>query len=181
MEILELEKRLKELEAENNYEDANIVLEKINKIIETSLYQEIDDNKRKTLERTKKINEIKLLQNKLSLNPPKNMELYYRGHLLKELKEYLKIALPSEVNAIRMKLDKEIEIHRENCKSIRINKEEKIPITKKLGLKIKEISDSIHLFLSKHDVINKAKRVLSSTIIGGVVVYQQLLLYQHFL
>ena len=58
MEILELEKRLKELEAENNYEDANIVLEKINKIIETSLYQEIDDNKRKTLERTKKINKI---------------------------------------------------------------------------------------------------------------------------
>ena len=169
MEILELEKRLKELEAEKNYEDANIVLEKINKIIETSLYQEIDDNKRKTLERTKKINEIKLLQNKLSLNPPKNMELYYRGHLLKELKEYLKIALPSEVNAIRMKLDKEIEIHRENCKSIRINKEEKIPITKKLGLKIKEISDSIHLFLSKHDVINKAKRVLSSTIIGGAM------------
>ena len=169
MEILELEKRLKELEAEKNYEDANIVLEKINKIIETSLYQEIDDNKRKTLERTKKINEIKLLQNKLSLNPPKNMELYYRGHLLKELKEYLKIALPSEVNAIRMKLDKETEIHRDNCKSIRINKEEKIPITKKLGLKIKEISDSIHLFLSKHDVINKAKRVLSSTIIGGAM------------
>lgn len=169
MEILELEKRLKELEAEKNYEDANIVLEKINKIIETSLYQEIDDNKRKILERTKKINEIKLLQNKLSLNPPKNMELYYRGHLLKELKEYLKIALPSEVNAIRMKLDKETEIHKENCKGIRINKEEKIPITKKIGLKVKEISDSIHLFLSKHDVINKAKRVLSSTIIGGAM------------
>ena len=101
------------------------------------------------------------------MNPPKNIELYLRGHLLKELKEYIKIALPSEVNVIRLKLDKETQIHKEKCKDIRISKEEKIPIAKKLGLKIKEISDSIHLFLSKHDVINKAKRVLSSTIIGG--------------
>ena len=91
MEILELEKRLKELEAEKNYEDANIVLEKINKIIETSLYQEIDDNKRKTLERTKKINEIKLLQNKLSLNPPKNMELYYNFKMNYHIEIILKV------------------------------------------------------------------------------------------
>ena len=167
MEILELEKRLKELEAEKNYEEANIVLEKINNLVNIELYQEIDDTKRKSLERTLKINKIKILENKLSLNPPKNIELYLRGHLLKELKEYIKIALPSEVNVIRLKLDKETQIHKEKCKDIRISKEEKIPIAKKLGLKIKEISDSIHLFLSKHDVINKAKRVLSSTIIGG--------------
>ena len=167
MEILELEKRLKELEAEKNYEEANIVLEKINNLVNIELYQEIDDNKRKSLERTLKINKIKILENKLSLNPPKNIELYLRGHLLKELKEYIKIALPSEVNVIRLKLDKETQIHKDKCKDIRISKEEKIPIAKKLGLKIKEISDSIHLFLSKHDVINKAKRVLSSTVIGG--------------
>ena len=165
--IQELNNKLKELEQNNNYEDCIIVLEKMSNMIKNELLKEGDNTKRRIYEKYLKINSIKILENKLKLNPPKNMELYYRGHLIKELKEYKNIALPQEINGIRLKIDNETKAHREVCKDIRVNKEKKIPITKKLGLKIKEISDTIHLFLSKHDVVNKAKKVLQSTVVGG--------------
>ena len=169
MNIQDLNIKLKELESNNKYEDCIIVLDKINNLIKEELTKEEDKDKRRILEKGLKINQIKILENKLNLNPSKNMELYYRGHLIKELKEYKKMALSSEINGVRLRIDEETKKHKEVCKNIRVNKEEKIPISKKLGLKIKEISDTIHLFLSKHDIINKAKKVLKSTIMGGGV------------
>ena len=92
----------------------------MNKLIKDALYGEGENTKRRIYEKYLKINSIKILENRLKLNPPKNMELYYRGHLIKELKEYKKMALSSEINGVRLRIDEETKKHKEVCKDIRI-------------------------------------------------------------
>ena len=130
--------------------------------------EEINDkNTKRIVEKQKKINNINLLESKLNSCSNKNEELTMRGRLIKELKGYLKVAHPSEINEIRYKIDKELEKHKQLCIDIRKQDKGKISIFKRVGLKIQEISDSIKIFLSKHDVIKKAESVLKSSAYGG--------------
>ena len=167
MDIKELEIQLKDSESNNDYDNSIMILEKINGIIKQELEKEENNDNRRILEKGFKINKIRILETKLKTNISKSDELYIRGNLIKKLKEYKKIAMPSEINDIRYRIDKEVETHRELCKTIKVSKNKKIKISEKLGLTIKEISDTVHLFLSKHDIINKFKKVTSSTITGG--------------
>ena len=50
-----------------------------------------------------------------------------------------------------------------------MQKEEGIPISRKLGLKIKEIATTIKIFCQKHDVIEKAKTIGFSTAVGTAI------------
>ena len=167
MIIEELEKQLQDSIDNNNHEETIRLLEEKNRLLKERREVEKDPENIRKMDKSCKINSIRILETKLKTNIDKNEELVIRGRLIKELKEYKKLALPQEINSIRYRIDEELKKHKEVCKNIRVNKEKKIPITKKLGMKIKELSDCIHLFLSKHDVINKAKKVLSSTVIGG--------------
>ena len=168
MNIKELNEQLKKAEQEQQHDKVLELLNQINEIIKESLAKEISVNERKALEKGSKINQIKMVETKLKMNPSKNEELHLRGNLIKLLKNYMSCASSMEKNSVKLKIQREKELHRNVCKEIRTNKNDKnIKISEKLGLKIQEIGDTISLFLSKHDVINKAKKILTSTAFGG--------------
>jgi len=167
MNINELDTKLKEAINNNNYDEIIKTLEEMNRLIKKSMEKETDKEKLRLLEKSYKINSIRMLDAELKKEHTKNEELTIRGRLIKELKEYKKIAHPQEILSLRDRIDKEVEKHREVCKKIKVSKKAKIKIKESLGLKIQEISDTIKIFLSKHDIINKFKKVGSSTLIGG--------------
>ena len=105
----------------------------------------------------------------LKIDENKDDQLFLRGKLIQKLKEYLKYTKGEETNYIKYLIEQELIKHKNLCKEIRTNKEDKITIDKSLGLKIQEISDAIRIFLSKHDVLNKIKNVGNSVVTGGAI------------
>lgn len=105
----------------------------------------------------------------LKIDENKDNQLFLRGKLIQKLKEYLKYTKGEETNYIKYLIEQELIKHKNLCKEIRTNKEDKITIDKSLGLKIQEISDAIRIFLSKHDVLNKIKNVGNSVVTGGAI------------
>jgi hypothetical protein len=168
MDIKELEKQLNKAEEENNYSEVVRLIEEIRSLMKEEIDKTTLDNDRKLLDKGYKLYTIKLYENKIKLETEKNKIFYLRGKLIQSLKDYKKVATKGEQNILRYKLENELKLHKELSKDIRVTNKDKIKISERLGLKIKEISSTISIFLSKHDVINKLKNTLKSTAFGGV-------------
>ena len=167
MDIKELEKQLNKAEEENNYSEVVRLIEEIRSLMKEEMEKTTLDNNRKLLDKGYKLYTIKLYENKIKLETKKNKIFYLRGKLIQSLKDYKKVATKGEQNILRYKLENELKLHKELSKDIRVTNKDKIKISERLGLKIKEISSTISIFLSKHDVINKLKNTLKSTAFGG--------------
>ncbi len=163
----ELLAKLELNEAKGNYEEVINDLENIRVSLRNEMNKCSDDKLRLILDKTYKLYTIRLYDNKIKTAKTKENEFYFRGKLIKLLKDYKNTATKDEINFIRAKLDKELVNHKELSKSIRLSKKDSIKLSDKIGLKIQEISNTIQVFLSKHDVINKIKNSFKSTIFGG--------------
>ena len=167
MDIKDLEEQLRKSEASGNTKEVIDILEKIQSLMKEELDKTNNSVERRVLNKGHKLYDIKLYENKIKIETDNNKRFYLRGKLIKALKEYKNYAIPSEVNILRDKLDKQLAIQKEESKNIRVSNKDKIKLKDRVGLNIKEISNTIKLFLSKHDVINKFKNTCKSTLIGG--------------
>ena len=89
-------------------------------------------------------------------------QINYRGQLIKKYKEEIKQTNDQKtVLPLRLALYNELKIHKEKINELQ--KSNDIPLPKRVGLKVKEIANSIELFKEKHDTTSKVK----STIAGA--------------
>ncbi len=167
MDINVLQKQLQLIDKNDNINEIIENIENVRKSIIKEIAKTDNENERILLDKCFKLYTIKLYENKIKVASNVEREFYYRGKLIKILKEYEKTALNNEKNIVRNKIDGEILKHKELSKEIRMSKKDSIKINESLGLMISEISDTIELFLSKHDLINKFKETCKSTLFGG--------------
>lgn len=100
-------------------------------------------------------------------NPEEVLEL--RGKLIKTLKETIASTKDYSVKTtLRLELKNELEKHKAHIKKMQATKTYNLP--KKVGLKVKEIATTIKLFTEKKDLINKAKAVVTNTVVSSVIV-----------
>ena len=165
MTIEELRIKIRELTLAGNYEDA---IKFLNEEIEL-LKNEIEKDNSEYYKKELKAAIINKLGCEIKLETDRNKQFYLRGHLIKELKEFLKDTSGIEQNYIRFLLETELAKHKEMSKNIRVSKENKIPLKEKVGNLINEIKCAIEVFLSKHDVIKKIKNTTIQTLQGSAL------------
>ena len=108
--------------------------------------------------------EKKLKEENLSLKDA----IQLRGQLITILKKELreqrdpKLQLP-----IKVQLHEELKKHKEVLKKRGL--EDSIPLPERVGLKVKEIANTIEIFKEKHDLIGKIKSSAISTTIGTLI------------
>ncbi len=143
-----------------------------NDILKTikQLEQQKLTNEEKTKVKTFKCDaQIGIVKQKLDLLKPEDYEksIYLRGKLI-ELYKY-KENIVQDVNSkmeARLRSIEELKNQRATLKTYKGDRRVKLPIDKKLGLTIKDISNSTELFMREKDVIKKAQNTVKSTVIG---------------
>ena len=92
-----------------------------------------------------------------------------RGKLIKALKtKESQVDDQEEKNEARYRSIEELKKHKETLQKYKQNDKKKVSISKRVGLTIKEIADSIQIFMREKDIIQKAKTVIIDSAIGAV-------------
>ena len=87
-----------------------------------------------------------------------------RGKLIRTLKtKEGQVQDQEEKNEVRYRTIEELKKHRETLQNYKQNDKKKIPILKRVGLKIREIADSIQIFMREKDIIEKVKTVIKDS------------------
>ena len=165
MDKQEFYKQLEALEKENNIASYN----KIKEMIETTGKELMESNELRELE-NKKINiEIKIIKLKLEELDTNDYQeaINLRGQVIKLYKILeRRVTTTKEKNQISYELIKELKKHKTTLKLYK--KDKKIPISKKVGLGIMEISKTIEIFMKEKDVLVKAKNIVKDTVSGTI-------------
>lgn len=107
---------------------------------------------------------------KLSESTDSKEILNLRGKLITLIKKEMKETNdPQLKNALDMQLYEELKKHKEHIKSMRTNKEVKIPLKEKVALKIKEIATAMEIFKKKLDLGTILKNSTISTVVSTLV------------
>ena len=168
MDKVELYKQIELLEKDNTIDSCNQIIA----LIEEYSKSVIDETEQKELENKKIYIEIKIIKLKLEGLETNNYQeaINLRGKLIKLYKMLeRKVITPKEKNQISYELIKELKKHKTTLKLYK--KDKTIPISKRVGLGIMEISKTIEIFMKEKDVLVKAKNIVKDTISGtaGIV------------
>lgn len=113
--------------------------------------------------------QVEILSLKLETLPSKEYEsiINYRGKLINLLKEKEKFATnKKDMLQARYLVLEELKKHKCVLKKYKADKNVKIPITRKLGLTIQDISKSMEIFMREKDVVVKAGNTIRQSALG---------------
>ena len=95
-------------------------------------------------------------------------ELNLRGKLISLYKKLeRKASNPEEKYKVRHEIIEELKKHKATIKKMHSDKDTKISIPEKIALKVKDISDSISIFMKEKDVLEKVKNILKDSVKGA--------------
>lgn len=117
------------------------------------------------------LNNIQEIQNRLGELDENNYkeQINLRGKLISLLDDAIKFTKDrTDKNKLKEEKLNELKKHKEMIKNYKKEDNEKIPIPEKLALDIKDISDSIKIFMTEKDVIKKFQNIIKETATGTV-------------
>lgn len=167
------------MENDEKYKDINSLIEQNTKESLTEALEIINNQLEQTKKRDDFLNlkkqKIQLQINLLNLNIEDLEENDYskriqlRGKIIHLYKELLKEqSTQEEKYAIQHKIIEELQKHKETIQQSKKNTSKTIPISKKLGLAIKDMGTSMDLLMRKKDVITKVKNIGKETATGTI-------------
>ncbi len=145
------------------YKEVSDVINKLNSM------NDLTREEKKFIRKCTSKNEISKYNYELSQIEENDYEqlINLRGRLIRELKQLEKSSSDiNDKNHVRHNIIEELKKHKVVLQQYKTSKDQKIPITKKLGLTIKQVANTIDLFMEEKDVVNKAKTILKETIAG---------------
>ena len=143
----------------------NDILKTVKELEGTSL----NDEEKKKVKLYKCDALIGIVQAKLDLTKKEDYEnrINLGGRLINLYKEKEKVATDVNVKLeARLKSVEELKNQRATLRTYKGDRRVNLPISKKLGLTIKDISNTTELFMREKDVIVKTKNAVKSTVIG---------------
>lgn len=150
--------------AKANTEDA---LNQSQDIILNRLKENIDEEERVDLQRRLVFVKAGKMQYEIQKVKDPAEEVHLRGKLVKHFKDAMKGEKDQDVVfQYRLFMIEELKRHKEAIQKAK-NSNTKIPITKKLGMFVKDIADSIEIFWNENDIGTKAKNVAKETVRGA--------------
>ena len=110
------------------------------------------------------------LMQKLNESTDSKEILNLRGKLINLIKKEIKETNDQQLkNNLDVQLYEELKKHKEHIKSMRHNKEEKIPLKENVALKVKEIATAMEIFKKKLDLGTILKNSAISTVVSTIV------------
>ena len=109
------------------------------------------------------------IKQKIENTTDRKEKIALEGKLISFIKKEIKNTKdPILKQNLRVELYEELKKHKETIKNIKSSQQEKIPLSEKIGLKIKEIATAINIWSEKHDVIQKLKNAAVSTVFSTI-------------
>ena len=104
---------------------------------------------------------------KLQEDIPLEEQINYRGELISAIKKEIKESNDQkEIVTLRLELYNELKKHKDMINELQKNKD--LPIPQRVGLKVKEIANTINLFKEKNDTTTKLKGAVKGTTISSL-------------